>query len=97
MSAELMMCQFIAMHNIPFLAADHYCPLCFLTPKIIASYYAFKHTKTNANLWLLHPLTFFVTNQIKEVSLRPYWYGPMSHIIPLLLFATLELQTSWLK
>ncbi len=30
MSAELMMCQFIAMHNLPFQAVDHLTLSCFL-------------------------------------------------------------------
>ena len=50
LSAEVMMCQFIAMHNLPFQAADH---LTDLLPSMfpdskIASDYARKHTKTKS-------------------------------------------------
>ena len=50
MSAELMMCQFIAMHNLPFQAADHLTdlfPFMFADSRI-ASDYACKHTKAKA-------------------------------------------------
>ena len=50
MSAELMMTQFIAMHNLPFQAADHLSDLfssMFPDSKIAADF-ACKHTKTKA-------------------------------------------------
>ena len=50
LSAELMMSQSIAMHNLPFQAADHLTdiiPVMFPDSKI-ASAYACKHTKTKA-------------------------------------------------
>ena len=49
-SAEIMMAQFIAMHNLPFEAADHLStllPAMFPDSKI-AMDFACKHTKTKA-------------------------------------------------
>ena len=47
-TAEVMMCKFISMHNLPFLAADH---LSSLLPSMfpnsaIATDFACRHTKT---------------------------------------------------
>ena len=50
LSAELMMSQFIAMHNLPFQAADHLTDIIsvMFPDSKIASAYACKHTKTKA-------------------------------------------------
>lgn len=49
-SAEIMMCQFIAMHNLSFLTADHLSGLVssMFPDSKIASGFACKHTKTKA-------------------------------------------------
>ena len=49
-SAEVMMARFIAMHNLPFQAADHLCDLLpFMFPDSkIAAKFSSKHTKTKA-------------------------------------------------
>ena len=49
-SAEVMIARFIAMHNLPFQAADHLCdllPVMFPDSKIAAKFSS-KHTKTKA-------------------------------------------------
>ena len=50
LSAEIMMVQFITMHNLPFQASDHLSdllPMMFPDSKIAADF-ACKHTKTKA-------------------------------------------------